>query len=236
MSDETPDARLREEAREAYHRPPDRIPREAIWASIEARLDRGGKTETPVIPLPVEGSRRTRPGPWLRGAAAAAAAAAILVLGVALGRISAPGPDGSPAGGEAGVAAASRDAGSAAGTAPSPALRVATREHLDRSGSLLAVLQADARLARGAPETREWAQGLLAETRMLLDAPLTDPAARELLADLELILAQIVVLDPVGSDAARTRAEMELILEGVEERDLMTRLHAAPDGPGRRTD
>jgi hypothetical protein len=98
------------------------------------------------------------------------------------------------------------------------------------------VLQADARLARGAPETREWAQGLLAETRMLLDAPLTDPAARELLADLELILAQIVVLDPVGSDAARTRAEMELILEGVEERDLMTRLHAAPDGPGRRTD
>jgi len=74
MTDDRIDQRLRELARD-YHRPP-AVPREELWARIVA--ERARRRAAPrVLAL----------RPWLRWGLAAAA---VLVLGIALGRLTAP--------------------------------------------------------------------------------------------------------------------------------------------------
>jgi hypothetical protein len=114
-------------------------------------------------------------------------------------------------------------------------LRVAAVEHLGRSETLLRMVRADGRSGRVDPAVGTWARGLLTETRLLLDSPgKQDPAMRELLEDLELVLMQIVGVSRVDqADEPRMREELTLALEGIEQREVLSRIQAVvPPGSG----
>lgn len=73
-------------------------------------------------------------------------------------------------------------------------------------------------------QTARWSREVLSSTRLLLDSPAgRDPRLRQLLTDLELVLAQIVQL----SGAPLQAGERELIERAMRERDLIPRLRAA---------
>lgn len=199
--DDLLDARLRELARD-YHEPP-APPREEMWAAIAARR------AAPRV--------RVFRGPWVWGLAAAA----VLAVGVALGRWSAargPAPDATVA-----------DAPGAPG-APVPAdapLRLAATQYLSRAEALLTDVRSgnvpiDAQFSASARD-------LLTMTRLLLDSPLAqDPQLLDLLTDLELVLAQVVQLEPAsgGTD------DLDLITDGMNQRGVLPRLRSAiPAGP-----
>lgn len=236
--DERPlDRTIRERARLEYHAPP-ATPRDAIWAGLEARLDaEGGRLEmggaAPVTDLVLARElrarrpRRSRPatsseGNGLRWVGLAVAASATLLLGVGIGRMTAPaGPGATPAR----VVAAPMD-----GTGDGAGVRAVAATHLAASESLLSFVQADARTGRFDRTVGRWGRELLLETRLLLDSEASrDPALRELLEDLELILAQVAVLADTEAPA-RGREELLLIARGVRDQDMMTRLQTALPG------
>jgi hypothetical protein len=67
------------------------------------------------------------------------------------------------------------------------------------------------------------ARDLLTSTRLLLDSRVVeDPRTRALLEDLELILVQIARLGPAGRDQ-----ELDLITDGLEQRQVIPRLRTA---------
>lgn len=231
MTDDRVDPML-DRIRDSYNVPGE-TPREAMWAAIEGRLGaapdaatRDGVDVLPVaevIDLGLERSRRkAAKGPrsaFDRPLAWAVAAAAVLVLGIGIGRGTAP------------QAARSAGANVAAPAASGPsrsALTLAAREHFDRTESLLTMVRADARAGRIDPSTADWARGLLAQTRLLIDAGAPgDPAVEELLLDLELVLIQIVGVAETGSeDEARARTELELTLRSLEEGEVLPRIQA----------
>ena len=193
--------------RDEYNVPAD-TPRDEMWAAIEAGLE---AREGTVVHLEVERRRRNerlvRPLGW------AAAAAAVLALGVGIGRMTTPVP----------VAEVAAD------VAPDPtALRMVAVEHFGRSESLLTLVRADARRGRVDPAVGTWARGLLTQTRLLLDTSEgNDPATRDLLEDLELVLVQVVgVAELAPGDDARARSELTLALEGLQEREVLPRIQA----------
>jgi len=252
MADERMDE-LVKGLREEYNPPPP-TPREEMWAAIEARLTpRAGSEGTPeagdgVVSL--EEARRARvaagvvdeglPGAarearvarrpaWYRQPWGwAAAAAAVLVVGIGIGRVTAPGV-GPKAEGVPGTAVAI--------SPNAEVLRAAAMDHLLNSESLLTLVRADARAGRVEPAVGTWAESLLTQTRLLLDAQGdADPVMRDLLEDLELVLAQIVGVANAGSgDEARVRSELSLALNGLEESEVLPRIQAVvPAGPGYR--
>ncbi|MFO8174073.1 MAG: hypothetical protein R6T96_07290, partial [Longimicrobiales bacterium] len=159
------------ELRDSYNRPPD-TPREEMWAAIQSRLDEPGREAarrpgSPRIPAPMR---------W------ALAAAAVLVIGLGIGRLTAPDPASAPG------ATAAR-----ATSADPEILRAAGVVHLLQTESLLTLVRADARAGGVEPTVGSWAKQLLSQTRLLMDAqPESDPVMEELLRDLELVLVQIV--------------------------------------------
>ena len=215
MNDERNDP-LWDEVRDTYNVPPE-TPRAEMWRAISERMsesdaDRGvididsrrGSAE------PQVGARSNRVTGW------AVAAAAVLVLGMGIGRMTAPG----------GVV-------TAPGTVPrvvpaDAAIALAAQEHLGRTESLLTMVRADARDGRVDPATAGWARELLAQTRLLLDVQRgEDPAVNDLLLDLELILIQIAGAAETGSmDEARARTELELTLRSLEEGEVLPRIQA----------
>lgn len=210
--------------RDTYN-PPPTTPRDEMWEAIEARLH---PRETEVVDLAGERRRRDAAGPAWRARRAwswAAAAAAVLVVGVGIGRLTAPG-----------VAPMAFDEGAMVPEgADTGLLRVAAMEHLGRSETLLRMVRADGVGGQLDPAVGAWAKGLLSQTRLLLDvAAGEDPAMRELLEDLELVLVQIVgVTGAEGEDPGRARSELSLALEGLEQRDVLSRIQAVvPQGPG----
>jgi hypothetical protein len=73
-------------------------------------------------------------------------------------------------------------------------------------------------------QAARWARDVLSSTRLLLDSPASrDPQLRALLADLELVLAQIVQL----SGTPLQTGERELIERAMRDRDLLPRLRSA---------
>lgn len=231
-----------------YNRPPE-TPSGAIWSGIEERIGPEGvvpiararhsgtsgpgtsgtgtsradtsRADTSRADTPA--GRRTRWGAWLL---AGSAAAALVVVGIGVGRMTAPS-------GTVGEAPARAAAVAEWPATPSTAVRAVALDHLGRSGSLLEMVRADARKGRVDPDLVRWRAGLLAETRLLLDSPAAaDPAMRSLLEDLELILAQMAVLQDGGRlDDERARMELQLVAEGVEDRDVLSRIRTllAPD-------
>jgi hypothetical protein len=108
------------------------------------------------------------------------------------------------------------------------ALDFAALQHLGRSEPLLAMVRADAREGRIDATMAPWARNLLMETRLLLDARGgADPTLDGLLAELELVLMQIVGVTEAGGDEARMRTELDLAIGAMESRDVLPRIRAA---------
>lgn len=211
--------------------PPPEVPREELWARIDAArrpvraADAPSAARPDVLPLVPRRRLRTRHVQW------AAALAAMLVLGIGIGRLTPAGqraPDPAPvanAGAETGTRAGAETAAGDGSAAPLP-YRLAAARHLEKTEALLTTLGTDARTGQ-VSEVSGWAGDLLIDTRLLLDSPAgQDAEIRKLLEDLELVLAQISLLQP--RDAA---GEVELIEDGMNQRDVLLRLRAATARP-----
>ena len=99
----------------------------------------------------------------------------------------------------------------------------AATELLGKTAVLLTTLPMEAQTVQGNIRFSSQALELLTTTRLLLDSPAaTDGRFRELLEDLELVLAQVASLRP-----ARAQGEIELITDALEERDMVPRIRSA---------
>jgi len=119
------------------------------------------------------------------------------------------------------VASAAR--GGAEGAASAAPYRVLTAQHLAQAEALLTGFRAEAPGGGGAAADAMWARDLLSTTRLLLDSPAArDPERRRLLEDLELVLAQLVLLPRADSPEERA-----LIDRALRRGDVLTRLRSA---------
>lgn len=101
--------------------------------------------------------------------------------------------------------------------------RVATMQHLVATEALLVALHTDARAGRSDTTIATWAGDLLGTTRLLIDSPAAkDPQLKQLLEDLELVLAQISRLPGAHGEAA----DLGIIDDAVRHRQIITRLRA----------
>lgn len=205
MNDDRFEDMLREAGRE-YHQPPP-TPREEMWAVIATERKRHRATPPPDL--------RRRQTAWRWGLGMAA----VLLLGIAIGRAWRPGRT------------AQRPAtalGTATGTEESLAYRLVTAQYLNRTETLLTGFRADARSGQVDAQFADQARRLLGSTRLLLDSPAgRDPQLKPLLDDLELVLAQIASLP-----TTRDTQDVGLINEGIDHRNVLTRLRTAiPTGP-----
>lgn len=207
--------RILDAARE-YNEPPP-PPKEEMWAAIREALPSAERGPGAVRPGARDAStgrsgasvrRLYRWTPWAIGLAAAAA----LAVGFGLGRITGPGE---PAVGPAPVAA------SRGSEEPvSLAARLAAADHLGEAEAMLTLFRSTDR-SEDRMATARWARDLLGTTRMMMDSRVAEnPEMAELLSDLELVLVQI-------AGAASDPTEQELIEEGIQERQLMTKLRSA---------
>ena len=112
---------------------------------------------------------------------------------------------------------------------PRDLYRLASQQMLGQAEALLVQYRSDRAADRIDPAIGRWARDVLSSTRLLLDSPAADdPGMRDLLEDLELVLAQIVQrtgqADPLDD---------EMIDRTIEDRDLLPRLRGAiPTGVG----
>ena len=215
-----PDDRLDELMASAKHtyRVPADPPLDAMWARIErehfdaaAPLDSVELSQAGRFPMRTRGPRR-----WM---APAIGIAATLLLGVGIGRFTAPATPGPTEVAELPVAT---DARLQLASHVAEPLQRATSDYIDETVALLASLRRDVRTSGSPSNARFVAQAtlLLGTTRLLLDSPAaSDPQLRDLLDDLELVLAQVAKL------RAEPRAEeLTFITEAMEERAVVPRL------------
>jgi hypothetical protein len=219
MTDDRFDKLMRDAA-DTFRRPPE-PPIDEMWAEIEARAGFG--SATPAIPIasitPITAAKRgSRVPRWL-------GIAATLVIGIGIGR-------GSAFVGRQ-VASTPEKSGPAIETVASaiprndPALdrpyEVEASQYLGQTAALLISLPSEAKSGRTDQQFANRATDLLARTRLLMDSPAAnEPAMRDLLEDLELVLAQVVRL---RSNASRT--DLDIINRALEQRDVIPRLRTA---------
>ena len=199
---------LLHDALRSYNRPPDdrEMPLDAMWRSIEVQAFPGR-------------SRASRYARWLPVAAA-------LVVGIGIGRVSltrgsqpVPRPVTT---GQTTVAVRPTPTTEPA----SQALDPATSRYLGQAAALLVALPAEANVGRPDQPFMKRANELLLTTRLLLDSQSgNDPAMRNLLEDLELVLVQVVRLEKERQPSRRT--ELELIQQALDQRDVIPRLRSA---------
>ncbi len=209
MQDDQLDQPSRDAAR-AYHEPPalDAAARDEMWTAIEADHF-----------APPAGRRRFAVPRWARLAAA-------IVLGIALGRFTPL--DGwlhrAPAGLPAAATAVATPPAATPATLPVPAVyEPTTSRYLGQTTALLIALPAETRTGRADNQFIDRAQNLLLTTRLLLDSPAAhDAKLRGLLDDLEVVLAQIVRLQ-----SEQNAADLDLITQALEQRDVLPRLRTA---------
>lgn len=189
------------DAAKAYHSPLP-TPREELWARIQTK-----RREKRVIPL----------RPWM---AWAVAAAAVLVLGIGIGRITVRQPQPTPAPTQ--VVTAEID------SLANQAYKVAATQYLSRTEAFLTSFRADANRSASTARLARQARDLLSTTRLMLDSPAAnDPRLRSLLEDLELVLMQIALLNPVEDGHER-----DLITQGMNQSNVLPKLRSAiPAGP-----
>jgi hypothetical protein len=205
MMDDRLDEELSRAAQE-YHRPP-ATPRDELWSSIQAARTRR-RQEPRVLVL----------RPWLRWGLAAAA---LLLIGVALGRLTMrPEPQ----------TIASTPSPNAPERSNDLAYRVAAAQYLTSTEALLTGFRAEARGGFSRPDTQfvGEARELLATTRLMLNSPVAqDARLKSLLEDLEVVLVQIAQLPAEGG-----KQDLQLITEGLDQRSVLLRLRAATPRPG----
>ena len=195
--DERTDNRLSDLARATYHAPPE-TPREDMWMAIERA--------TTVRPI-----RRTVTPAWW----GAMAAGIVLAAGIAIGRWSA----GREGGTVTNIAVVTSPAPST--DSVSAMYEATAQRHLAQSEVLLTEYRARAREGR-TPDVAVWARDLLGTTRLLMDSPAaSDARMRNMLEDLELILAQIV------QAGASQDKNTDFVERALEERALLEKLRTA---------
>jgi hypothetical protein len=206
------DERLQELMAEAAgtYRVPKDPPLDAMWARIERE-----HFDTPSVGATAtdagQALRRGRSPGARRWFAPAAGIAATLLVGFGLGRFTAPAEPGLPPVVEAGAGADSQ-------RVFADPLQRTTSEYLDDAELLLASLPRDAQNVD--PRFVDAARQLLTTTRLLLDSPVgSDPRLRDMLEDLELVLAQMARLR--GAPRAE---ELTFIADAMDERDMVPRL------------
>jgi hypothetical protein len=203
MSEERFEAWLKEHAAE-YHQPPAEVPRDEMWDAIRrARATRHVR---------VAGHIGSRISPIRY----AVAASLLIATGIGLGYWM-RGTDG----------AAPAVVATTAPTAADSAIRtttydVASAQHLSAVEALLTSFRAEQR-TESSQALQRWARDLLASTRLLMDSPAgEDPVRRQLLQDLEYVLAAIVQLDPNAPAADRA------IVDGAINREqVLTRIRSS---------
>jgi len=202
MSEERFEAWLKENAAD-YHRPPADVPRDEMWdAVVRARQAR---------PAPVAGHLGSRVSPLRYAIAASLLIGAGIGLGYWMRGPDATGP----------VVVASRPA------ATDSALReatydIASAQHLTAVEAMLTSFRADQR-SESDQALQRWARDLLASTRLLMDSPAAeDNSRRQLLEDLEFVLAQIVQLDP--NAPAEDRAMVD---RAINREQVLTRIRSS---------
>ena len=210
MSEEKFEAWLKEHAGD-YHRPPADIPRDEMWNAI---------TRT----------RQARPSPvvgrigWVSPLRYAVAASLLIGAGIGLGYWMR-----GPAATAPAVVASTNAAADSAVTRT--VYDVASVQHLTAVEAMLTSFRAEERSETDLALQR-WARDLLASTRLLMDSPAGEDAVRrQLLEDLEYVLAQIVQLDP--NAPAEDRA---LVERAITREQVLTRVRSSiPAGYSRGT-
>jgi hypothetical protein len=209
MNDETKDepvlsARLMDAAREYQDPPPP--PREEMWLRVQAARSGGRAAGRPVWKSPKV---------WVP-----IAIAATLILGIGIGR-------GWPSIRNVLKQNIAQNPDSTA-TTPTAApkkkdlfAQYAAEQTLGQAEVLLTQYRSDVAAGVQPTTTPAEARKILLATRLLLDAPsITDPHLRDLLSDLELVMAQI-------SEGSVQKEDRAVITEGLERRDVLPRLRAA---------
>jgi hypothetical protein len=190
---------LLDDARRTWPLPPE-ADYEAMWARIERESFATARTASRTPSWRVFGT----------GIAAA------LALGVGLGRFSRPEP-------QAPVVSSIPAVVNDTMVPASGAYDRAASELLGRTVVLLTALPSEARTVGSGERFALQAMELLASTRLLLDSPAaSDARFKDLLEDLELVLAQMAMLQ-----SGRTRQEIDLITDALEERDVVPRIRSA---------
>ena len=196
---------LMQDAARTYRVPPE-PDLEAMWTDVEREAFGDGGTRV----------LRFRSPSWQVFAAGIAAS---LVIGVGLGRLTMGATESTAT---AAVATTATRPDSVPPVTRNGYDRAAT-ELLGKTAVLLTTLPMEAQSVQGNIRFSSQALELLTTTRLLLDSPAaTDGRFRELLEDLELVLAQVASLRP-----ARAQGEIELITDALEERDMVPRIRSA---------
>ena len=204
------DERLERAARE-YNEPPE-TPRDAMWARIVAgRADR--RRARDVYPIPVWRAPRM----WVP-----AVAVAVLLIGIAIGRFSAP-PDNVPIATHRPDSTVGERIAELRKTASDPtAYQLAALPILSQAELLLTQFRTGDTQEDDGEEFSRRAASLLTNTRLLIDSPAADdPKMRRLLGDLELVLVQMVRIN-----AEDEQEEKEMINDSMKNRALLPRLRA----------
>ena len=215
--DETPlDPRLVEVAK-SYNAPP-AVDRDAMWQALEARRRSAVDSRHPTAGSGLSGRRKSRgsrrPVLSTRAAAWISGVAALLILGIGLGRLTAP----------SGVTPPTPEAvATTTAKGPATALEVAAAQHLSQAEAYLTLFRASVRTGQVDSLPVAAARQLLATNRLLLDSPVANAQLRPLLLDLELVLAEITQLGTTGR-----QADVQLITDGLDHGDVMTRLRVTP--------
>ncbi len=204
MTDDRFDELMRDAAH-TYRKPPE-PDFEAMWNAV-ARETWGASTVTAS-----RRSFRLLPGIGI---------AATLLLGIGIGRATVR-INGAPSNGASTVAGTPVAARTDSLSEPAP-YSTETSQYLGQTAALLIALPSEVKAGRANGQFLTRAGELLTRTRLLLDSPAAnDPTMRNLLEDLELVLAQVVHLENNQS-----RTELDLINRALEQRDVIPRLRTA---------
>ena len=192
------------DASQSYNRPP-QADVEGMWAAIEQEHYAGRDVD--VVPI----RPRWYASSWLRVAAA-------LVLGVGIGRATMMMRTQSTSSPAETVAESTTPKTTSVVTSDPATLR-----YIGQTVALLASFESEVQAPRSDTAMATRAKELLLTTRLLLDAQQnSDPIVYALLEDLELVLVQIVQMQP-----KRNPSDVDLIKEAMQQRDVMPRLIAA---------
>ena len=208
--------KLMRDAAGTFRRPP-QPPLDEMWAAIEARAGLGvAKPVGSVTPI-TAARRESRVPRWL-------GIAATLVIGIGIGRGSMLVGHNADQVKPPTVAVVPQKT---AIPRNDPSLdrpyEVETSQYLGQTAALLTALPSEARSGHPDQQFATQASDLLARTRLLIDSPAAnEPAMRDLLEDLELVLVQVVRLRNNG-----TRTDLDIINRALEQRDVIPRLRTA---------
>lgn len=192
---------LRDRVRNTYHTPHP-TPRDEMWNRIQAARSRRRVVEI---------------RPWMRWALAAAA---VLALGIGIGRLSVH---------EQQVAIVPLNpVTDSIDALANQAYQVAATQYLSRTETFLTAFRAEANRSANTARLARQARDLLTTTQLMLDSPAArDPRLRSLLEDLELVLMQISLLNPLEDGRDR-----DLITQGMNQSNVLPKLRSAiPAGP-----